>query len=193
MAELKGGIFGISSAGAESDAVATLALSRLGLTRTDVTIKEVGIGRLEALRVGEITAAMLDEPQRSEAFKAGLAPIIDFLTERVPWLYTSLAVERSYLRDNRETVHKFLAATRDGNRLAATDEARGKAVLAEALALTEAESVDICYENFRSFTPENCAIEMAGAENIIASVAPDTGTIPEDYIDTVLADALRTG
>ena len=42
LADLKGGIFGISSTGSESDAVATIALSRLGLTRTDVTIKEVG-------------------------------------------------------------------------------------------------------------------------------------------------------
>jgi ABC-type nitrate/sulfonate/bicarbonate transport system substrate-binding protein len=191
--ELKGGVFGISSAGSESDAAASLALGRLGLARADVTVKEVGIGRLAALLSGEITAAMLDEPQRSEAFKAGLPTIIDFLPERVPWLYTSLAVTGAYLRENRETVRNFLAATMDGNRLAAADEARGKAVLAEALALEDPETIDICYANFRDFTPEYAEIDIAGAENIIATVAPGSGAVPADYIDTSLIDELRRG
>jgi ABC-type nitrate/sulfonate/bicarbonate transport system substrate-binding protein len=189
--DLNGGVFGISSAGSESDAVATLVLERLGLARADVTVKEFGLGRLAALLDGEVTAAMLDEPQRSEALAAGLAPIIDFLTERVPWLYTSLAVTRPYLETNRETVRSFLAATMDGNRLAVADAARGKAVLADALELGDAETIDICYDNFKTFTPENCEIDIAGAENIIAVVAPDMGAVPEDYIDTTLIDEMR--
>lgn len=189
--ELKGGVFGISSAGSESDAAATLALGRLGLTRNHVTVKEIGLGRLAALLNGEVTAAMLDEPQRTQALRAGLEPIIDFLSERVPWLYTSLAVTRPYLQENRDTVRKFLAATIDGNHLAVQDEARGKAVLAEALELSDAETIEICYENFKTFTPENVEIDIAGAENIIATVAPDSGAVPEDYIDTSLIDELR--
>ena len=35
-------------------------------------------------------------------------------------------------------------------------------------------------------------IDAAGAENIIATVAPDTGAVAEDYIDTSLIDELRT-
>lgn len=190
--DLKGGVIGISSAGSESDAAATLALKRLGLTRREVTVKEIGLGRLAALRDGGITAAMLDEPQRSQALQAGLEPMIDFLSERVPWLYTGLVVTRSYLAEHRVTVRDFLAATIDGNHLAVADAERGKEVLARALELTDAETIDICYDNFKTFTPANAEIDAAGAENIIATVAPDTDAVAEDYIDTSLIDELRT-
>ena len=190
--DLKGGVIGISSAGSESDAAATLALKRLGLTRREVTVKEIGLGRLAALRDGGITAAMLDEPQRSQALQAGLEPMIDFLSERVPWLYTGLVVTRSYLAEHRGTVRDFLAATIDFNHLAVADAERGKEVLARALELTDAETIDICYDNFKTFTPANAEIDAAGAENIIATVAPDTGAVAEDYIDTSLIDELRT-
>src|SRR5258705_2763022 len=57
-AGLKGGTVAISAAGSESDAVATIALERLKLTRNDVTVKELGdsLKRLEALKAGEVTA-----------------------------------------------------------------------------------------------------------------------------------------
>src|ERR1051325_3425594 len=38
-AELKGATFGISSTGSESDSLTSLVLSRIGLTRADVTVK----------------------------------------------------------------------------------------------------------------------------------------------------------
>ena len=64
--------------------------------------------------------------------------------------------------------------------------------LARALELIDAETIDICYDNFKTFTPANAEIDAAGAENIIATVAPDTGAVAEDYIDTSLIDELRT-
>ena len=39
-ADLKGGVIGVSTFGSESDSTVTLALARLGLTRSDVTLKE---------------------------------------------------------------------------------------------------------------------------------------------------------
>src|SRR5258705_193652 len=73
-ADLKGGIVGISSAGSESDSATTLALKRLGLTRQDVIVKEIGVDRFAAVRDHKVAATMLGEPTRSEAFAAGLNP-----------------------------------------------------------------------------------------------------------------------
>jgi ABC-type nitrate/sulfonate/bicarbonate transport system substrate-binding protein len=60
-ADLKGGVIGISSGGSESDSTTTLALRRLGLTRQDVTVKEIGVDRLSALRAGQVAATVLGE------------------------------------------------------------------------------------------------------------------------------------
>jgi NitT/TauT family transport system substrate-binding protein len=190
--ELKGGIVGISSTGSESDATATLALGRLGLTRQDIRVEELGVGSFSALRDGSVAAAMLNEPLRSEALKAGLNMMVDFFSERVPWLYSGLVVDRSYLKDNRGAVIRFLKATIEGNYMAVGDENRAKDILARELRLTDQKHLDRSYANFKSLTPANAEIDRAGAANIVTTVAsPDSGGNVDDYIDTSVLDALR--
>ena len=191
-ADLKGGVIGISSVGSESDSTTTLALRRLGLTRQDVTVKEIGVDRLSAVRDGRVAAAVLGEPQRSEAFALGLNSIFDFYAERVPWLYSGLTVDYGYLRDHRDTLMRFLKATIEGNYLAVADEKRAKEVLARELKLSDPKIIDTSYTNFKAETPLNAAIERAGAENILAMVAPPSASRNlDDYIDVSLIDELR--
>jgi NitT/TauT family transport system substrate-binding protein len=191
-ADLKGGIIGISSVGSESDSTATLALRRLGLSRQDVTVKEIGVDRFGAVRDGRIAATVLGEPSRSEAFAAGLNPIFDFYAERIPWLYSGLTVDRAYLKDHRDTLLAFLKATIEGNYLAVVDERHAKAVLAKELKLTDAKLIDMSYANFKAETPINAEIDRAGAENILATVSPPGASRNlDDYIDTSLTEDLR--
>jgi NitT/TauT family transport system substrate-binding protein len=191
-ADLKGGVVGISSVGSESDSTTTLALRRLGLTRQDVTVKEIGVDRLSAVRDGRVAATVLGEPQRSEAFALGLNAIFDFYAERIPWLYSGLTVDYDYLRDHRDTLVRFLKATIEGNYLAVADEKRAKEVLARELKLSDPKIIDTSYANFKAETPLNAAIERAGAENILAIVAPPSASRNlDDYIDVSLIDELR--
>ena len=191
-AELKGKIFGISSAGSESDAATTLVLRRLGLTRQDVVVKEIGVERLTPLKSGAIAATLLGEPQRQQALDMGLRVVADLYGERIPWLYSGLVVDAGYLRSNRETLLRFLKATIEGNRIAITDERRAKAVLAKELDLRDAKVIDASYANFRAETPVNAEIDRKGAENVLTSVAPPGASRNlDDYIDTSLSADLR--
>jgi ABC-type nitrate/sulfonate/bicarbonate transport system substrate-binding protein len=191
-ADLKGAVFGISSAGSESDSLTSLVLRRLGMTRADVTIKEVGVDRLTPLRGGAIAATLLGEPQRSEASALGLRVVADLYAERIPWLYSGLTVDRGYLRNNRDALLRFLKATIEGNHLALTDEPRAKAVLARELKLTDAKVIDQGYANFKAETPLNAEIDRAGAQNILNAIAPANASQNLDnYIDTSLTDGLR--
>jgi ABC-type nitrate/sulfonate/bicarbonate transport system substrate-binding protein len=191
-ADLRGGIIGISSVGSESDSTATLALRRLGLTRQDVTVKEIGVDRFAAVRDGKIAATVLGEPARSEAFAAGLNPIFDFYAERIPWLYSGLTVDHGYLRDHPDVLVRFLKATIEGNYLAVADEKRAKDVLARELKLSDPKIIDTSYVNFKAETPPNAEIDRAGAENILAAVAPPNASHNvDDYIDMSLTDRLR--
>jgi NitT/TauT family transport system substrate-binding protein len=191
-ADLKGKIIGISSVGSESDSTTTLALKRLGLSRSDVIVKETGVDRFAAVRKGEIAATTLGEPTRTEALAAGLNPIFDFYKEHIPWLYSGLTVDQGYLQANRDAVVRFFKATIEGNYLAVSDEKRAKDVLAKELKLTDAKLIETSYANFKAETPLNAEIDRAGAQNILDTVAPVNASRKlEDYIDTSVTDGLR--
>ncbi len=190
--DLRGRAIGISSAGSESDSTTTLVLERLGLTRDDVRIREIGRDRLEAVRNGAVAATMLGEPSRSAALAFELTPIVDLYAERIPWLFSGLTVDRAYLNANRDVVLRFMRATIEGNYIAITNEVGAKNVLARRLSLTEAAIIDASYDNFKEGTPINGEIDSAGAENIVVALA-SMGASDDinDYIDLSISEELR--
>ncbi|MGY9105458.1 MAG: ABC transporter substrate-binding protein [Alphaproteobacteria bacterium] len=191
-ADLRGGLVGISSTGSESDATTTLALERLGLSRQDITMVEIGRDRLPTLRNGEISATMLGEPDRTQAFAGGLNPIIDLYADRISWLFSGLVVDAVYLDTHRDTLKRFLRATIEGNYLAIGDPVRAKEVLTTALELTDKNVIDASYQNFKNETPENVQIDPEGAQNVLNAV----GTLQSDseigdYIDMSILNELE--
>jgi len=191
-ADLKGKIVGISSVGSETDPTTTLALKKIGLTRRDVTIKEIGVQRLTAVRTGEVAASLMGEPYRSQAFALGLDAIVDLYADRTPWLYSGLVVHRDFLKTHREAVLRFMRGTVEGNYLAVSDEKRAKAVMAKELSLSDPKINDVSYANFRSETPLNAESTREGAKNIIDVVAgADASHNVDDYLDNSVYEELR--
>jgi ABC-type nitrate/sulfonate/bicarbonate transport system substrate-binding protein len=194
-AELRGGTIGISTFGSESDATLGMVLAKVGLSRQDVTVKELGIdpNRLAALEAGTITATMLNEPSRSHALSMGLNPIVDPLADHTPWVFTGLVVDNFYLKSHRDAVIGFLKATLEGNYLALSDASHGKAVLAKQLNLSDAKIVDLAYDDFKKLSPVNIEVSRAGTANIIAQVAKgDASRKVDDYIDSSLMASIRS-
>jgi ABC-type nitrate/sulfonate/bicarbonate transport system substrate-binding protein len=192
-ADLKGGVIGVSTFGSESDATVTLALQRLGLTRNDVTMKEVGGGsrRLAAVKAGEIKATAVNEPVASTAREAGVNVMVDLAAEQIPWLFSSIVVKRSYLAANRALLTRFLKAVIEGNYLALSDEKRAKEVLAKETRISDPKILDIAYNDFRQQTPVNTEPALKGAENIIAQFPEGVSRNLDDYIDTGILDELK--
>jgi NitT/TauT family transport system substrate-binding protein len=192
-ADLKGGTVAVSAFGSESDAVATIALERLKLTRKDVELKEFGdsLKRLTALKAGEIKATMLNEPFATAARTDGLKPLVDLAAERIPWLFSTLVVSRKYLQDNRDVMARFLRATAEGNYLALSDPARAKEVLAKGTRVADPKTIEITYADFTEMTPLDLAVPRAGAENILAHFPPDVSRRLDDYIDLSVLEELH--
>ena len=192
-ADLKGGTVAVSAFGSESDAVATIALQRLKLTRHDVELKEFGdsLKRLNALKAGEIKATMLNEPFATAARGDGFKPLVDLAAERIPWLFSTLVVSRKYLNENRDVMARFLRATAEGNYLAIAEPARAKQVLAKGTRVADPKIVEITYTDFTQMTPLDLAVPRPGAENILAHFPPEVSRNLDDYIDLSLLEALR--
>ena len=191
-ADLKGGAVAVSTFGSESDATVTLALQRLGLSRSDVTLKEYGGGlrRIQAVQSGEIKATAVNEPVTSIARERGLFPLVDLVAEHIPWLFSGVVVKKATLDARRDVLERFLLATVEGNYLALTDEARAKEVLARETKISDPKVLAISYEDFRQQSPANLEPVRAGADNVTAQYPAEVSHRVEDYVDTSLLDAL---
>ena len=190
--EIKGNKVGISSTGSESELSTVIALEKLGLSRNDIEFQEIGVERLSHLKNGTVKATMLGEPLRSIALAEGLKPVCDLLADRVPWLYSGLVVDKTYLKENRDTVLSFMRATIEGNYLAVKEHDRAKDIMAKALNIANAKNLDITYNNFKTYTPLNAEPTIEGAKNIIATVeARNKSKNIDDYIDQTIQTELR--
>jgi NitT/TauT family transport system substrate-binding protein len=195
-ADLKGGTVGVSSFGSESDIAATLALQKLGLTRSDVTLKEVGGSpqRLAAIKSGAIKAAAMNEPVATLAREQGLFPMVDLFAEKIPWLFTGLSVNKRYLEGHRELLMRFMKATIEGSYRGLTDERWAKEVLAKEFKLSDPKIIDIAYIDFKAQMPENVMPTRAAAENVLTQLQSFGINLKsrkvEDYVDMGLLDTL---
>jgi len=193
---LSGGVVAVTAFGSESDTVATLALRRLGLARDDVTVKEYGSGmrRIAALQSGEIQATALNQPAASVARELGLYVLLDLVPERIPWLFTGIAVQRAALDTRRDPLTRFLRATAEGNGLARADETRARAVLAERAGIGDPNILAISYRDFKELSPPDIAPSRAAAESVLAQFPADGSMNVADYVDfSILDDLQRQG
>jgi ABC-type nitrate/sulfonate/bicarbonate transport system substrate-binding protein len=192
-AHLKGGTVGVSTFGSESDATVTLALQKLGLNRDDVTLKEYGGGgrRLAAVKSGEIRATAVNEPTASIAREQGLHVLVDLVPERIPWLFTGIAVRRETIENRRDVLMRFLRATAEGNYLAIRDSARAREVLARQTNTSDAKILDISYNDFTQLSPPTIEPTGAAAANILAQFPAGGSANVADHVDTRILDDLK--
>jgi ABC-type nitrate/sulfonate/bicarbonate transport system substrate-binding protein len=191
-ADLKGGVVGVSSLGSESDSTATLALQKLGLTREDVTVKELGGGarRLAAVKSGEIKATALNEPTASQARAEHVNVLLDLVPEQIPWLFSGIVVRHADIGARRDLLMRFLRASIEGNYVALTEEKRAKQILAKELKITSAKVLGTTYDDFKQQSPLNLEPSAAAASTVLkqfSNVSQKVG----DYVDTSLLDALK--
>jgi ABC-type nitrate/sulfonate/bicarbonate transport system substrate-binding protein len=192
-AGLKGGTVGVSTFGSESDATVTLALQRLGLSRNDVTLRELGAGsrRLAAVKSGEIQATAVNEPTASIAREQGVHVLLDLVPERIPWLFTGIAVRRETIENRRDVLTRFLQATAEGNYLAISDSARARDVLARQTNTNDARILDISYSDFTQLSPPTIEPTGPAAANILAQFPAGGSTNVADHVDTRILDELK--
>jgi NitT/TauT family transport system substrate-binding protein len=171
-ADLKGKTIGISTFGSETDIAVSLALKKLGLTRQDVTISQIGGSsqRFGALVAGRIDAAPLLEPGITLAKEKGFNPLLDLAAENTPWIFDAVVVTKTYLQQHGDTLMHFVRAYLAGARLALADEKKAKEVIALKFKTQDATVIDATYRDFKRLMPLDAAPSVAGAENVIAQL-----------------------
>src|SRR5438552_5494758 len=149
--DLKGKKIAISNAGGSSDIATRAALKAAGLDPDkDVNIVAVGShsNRTAALLSGQVDAGVDDPPEDSELVKAGLNPVIDLASQKLPAANTGIIVQRSYLNANKDIVQAYVDATVIARARMAKDKDGAIAVLQKYFKITETESPNHAYNFF---------------------------------------------
>ena len=132
--QLKGGILGVSSLSGSSITASRFALRKLGLDADkDVSVIVVGgtPDRLVALQTGRIQSTLLSPPTSIVAEKEGFNLLTD--VGDLPFPYNSLATTRRFIRENQETVRKYIKSHIEAVHRLKTDREMGIKVLAKYL------------------------------------------------------------
>jgi len=195
--DLKGKTFGISTFGSETDVAISILLKQLGLTRSDVTVSQIGGSsqRFGALIAGRIDVAPLIEPATTLAKERGFNPIIDLAAAKTPWIFDSVVVSNSYLKANRATLTRFVKAYVAGAYLALADEAKAKEVIAQKFKTSDPKVIAATYDDFKRLMPRDAAPSREGADNVLAqleAIGTDIGSRnAADYLDLSIIEALK--
>jgi NitT/TauT family transport system substrate-binding protein len=195
-ASLKGKKIGVSTFGSESDSAASMALKRLGLTRSNVSVVEAGgtLKRLDALKSGALAATALNEPADTQAQREGLPLLVDLKAD-LPWIFTAIVVDRRYLAAHREAVKDFLRAYVEAIYVALSDAPRAKMLLAGQFKDFPVPVIEATYEDFKARVPRDAAPSRAGAETMLKELpalgTPVNSTNVADYVDASLIEELR--
>jgi len=196
-ADLKGKTFGISTFGSETDIAISILLKQLKLTRQDVTVSQVGGSsqRFAALVAGRIDVAPLLEPGITLAKERGFNPIVDLAAANTPWIFDSVVVTSSYLKQNRDALTRFVKAYIAGAYLLLADEAKSKELIAQKFKTNDRKVIDATYADFKRLMPRDAAPTGDGAKNVLeqlVAIGTDIGSRNvDDYLDLGIITQLK--
>ena len=195
--DLRGKKIGILNFGGSNDIALQLALKEWGIKQQEVNVMIGGDAptRLLSLTVGSLDATILSPPHLTMAVKAGYRVLADMGEMRANFSQSTVYVRRGYLRDNRDTVKRFLKAYSEAVHVVKSDRERTIAVFAKRMRLDDQAILRETYDYFAprfSFPPR---VEMAGIKDTLdfyAATSPEMkGRKPEEFVDHTLIDELE--
>jgi ABC-type nitrate/sulfonate/bicarbonate transport system substrate-binding protein len=193
----KGVTLGISTFGSETDIAITLLLKKLGLTRDDVTISQIGgtTQRFGAMVAGRIDAAPLLEPATTAAREKGFFIVADLAAQKTPWVFDAVVMARSYVSERPEHVLRFLKAYIEGAYRGFGEEKWAKEIIARRLKASDPKIIDATYRDYLNMTSRDLTPSTESAANVIAQLKainqPISSDKVEDYLDVSLIGRLK--
>lgn len=196
-AQLKGKKLAVSRLGASSDFILRLSLKKIGLVpEKDVTIIQVGSSpvRMAALANGVADGTALTFEEMMVARKMGFNVLLNLMDFGIESLNSDVVTTRRYIRDSRDTVHRFIKGMIKGVNFFAANKKFSMDVIARYTKSNDTEKIEYGYDYAaktflkKPYTPIK-AIQLALEE--IGERAPAARTAnPEQFIDMSIVKEL---
>jgi ABC-type nitrate/sulfonate/bicarbonate transport system substrate-binding protein len=190
--QLKNGIIGTSDLSGSSFIASRFAARKLGLD-PDKEIAIIRSGgtpeRLVALRTGRIQATLLSPPTNFIAQKEGF----NFLTDvtSLPFQHNGVVTTRKFIRDNPETVKRYVKSQIEAVHLMKTDRETGLKVLAKFLGRQQKDK-DLIEKSYdvsigEEVYPRKQYPTLAGINTVLEAMVKDNPKAreakPEDFVE----------
>jgi ABC-type nitrate/sulfonate/bicarbonate transport system substrate-binding protein len=148
---LKGKKIGISRFGTSDDFLLRYALTQWNLRPDrDVAIIQLGGSPeiLAGLASGTVDAGLLSSPLHLRAAKLGSVLLADLSTIGIDYQGAGMVTTRSFVRDNRDTIRRYIRAYVEGLHRFKTDKAFSLKVLAKYTRIHEPEILEETYQHY---------------------------------------------
>jgi NitT/TauT family transport system substrate-binding protein len=188
--DLKGKKIGISSLGSAGDLLFGYVLRKYGIdTNRDVFWLSVGntAERLQALFSGAVDAADLTYPADAQAERKGFRALFDAKKE-VVYLTASVVTRRKTIREDRDTVMRFVGSYVEGIAFFKQNREFSQKVLTKYMRTNDPEYLEGAYALFKEdfiSVPYPITNELEAIYDIVAARRVEIRTHkPEEFVDT---------
>lgn len=190
--QLKGGTVGLSAFRGANPAATRFALQKLGIGPKDVSLIVVGgtSERIASLRLGKIHGTLFSPPQNITAQREGFNALADVADLGLPFVHIGVATTRSFIRDNSETVRRYVRSHLEAIALMKTD--RELAIKTLGKYIGQIKEREVLAKAYESAVPDNRLSRkqypnLAGLQMALDLVAEDNpkakSVKPEDFVD----------
>jgi NitT/TauT family transport system substrate-binding protein len=199
--QLKGGKIAIARFGSLSDFGVRLALKRLNVPLSDVTLLQLGGGqtaRLAALKSGVVQAAIFAPPITRVAREQGFYPMLDMIEEKFAYAGSAIAASGPFLRAKSDLALRFMRAYVAGIQYAKTHKEESMRITARYMKLDvnkDRASLEETYNIFiHDVVQRKPYPSLEGIQRVLDQIAENDpkarSAKPEQFIDTRLLSEL---
>ncbi len=203
--QLKGGKIAIARFGSLSDFGVRLALKRLNVPLSDVTLLQLGGGqtaRLGALKSGVVQAAIFAPPITRVAREQGFYSMLDMIKDKFEYAGSAIAASGAFLRDKPDLAARFMRAYVAGIHYAKTHKEESMRITARYMKLDGQKDRASLEETYNIFIQDVVQRKpypsLEGIQRVLDQIAETDpkakSAKPEQFVDTrLLAELDRSG
>ena len=191
--QLRGKRIGVNRFGAAPDVAARYALGHLKIDPRDVTILQLGeqSTRLEAMKAGQLDAAILLPPITTIAQKDGMNIMLDMSQLGGEFLITGMASSQKFLTQNRSAAARLMRAFDEGIHYFKSQRRESEKIIARYMRTDNMEAVSATWEYFaEKIVPRKPYPSAKGVKALLdlaAKERPEAAkAAPERFINATL-------
>jgi NitT/TauT family transport system substrate-binding protein len=195
--QLKGKRIGVNRFGAAPDVAARYALNHLKIDPRELTILQLGeqSTRLEAMKAGQLDAAILLPPITTIAQKAGMHVLLDMSELGGEFLITGMASSQKFLTQSKSSAARLMRALVEGIHYFKTQRRESEKIIARYMRTDNMEAVGATWEYFAAkIVPRKPYPSVKGVKALLdlaAKERPEAAKAqPERFINTTLLKEL---